>query len=221
MGRNAWHGMMAGILALLAVPLPVLGADTEKRDFAIFVDGKEAGQTRMTITQNDDGSTLMQANANVKVQQAIFTYTFSIQATELWKDGRLFSLKANTNDNGKKTDVQAAADGDRLRLTINGQQRMGNAAWASSYWKLADARFHNKQLPILEGDTGKEFVGQLQFIGMEQITIANQPHKCYHFRVTGGPYPIDLWFDVYHRLVRQEFVEANHRTIIQLTRVGR
>ena len=42
-----------------------------------------------------------------------------------------------------------------------------------------------------------------------------------HFRVTGGPTPIDLWFDRYYRLVRQEFTEAGHKMIVQLVNVRR
>src|SRR5581483_10819714 len=88
--------------------------------------------------------------------------------------------------------------------------------WTTSYWKLADARFHNKTVPILDADSGKESTAQLQYVGTEQINIGSQPENCYHFRVVGSGNPIDLWYDRYHRLVRQDFVEQGHRTIIQL-----
>ena len=35
------------------------------------------------------------------------------------------------------------------------------------------------------------------------------------------PSPVDVWFDQYHRLVRQEFTETGHRTIVQLVAVRR
>ena len=33
--------------------------------------------------------------------------------------------------------------------------------------------------------------------------------------------PIELWFDKYHRLVRQEFTESGHRTIVKLENIKR
>ena len=42
--------------------LPTARADdTEHREFSIFVDGKQAGSSKMTLVQKDDGSTFMSA----------------------------------------------------------------------------------------------------------------------------------------------------------------
>src|SRR5207244_305039 len=106
---------------------------------------------------------------------------------------------------------------------VNAMERVIRGdVWVNSFWKLADARFHNAAVPVLDADTGREFNGNLQYVGPEQITVANLPMKCYHFRVTGGPAPEDhLWFDESHRLVRREFVEQGHRLVVHATSIRR
>jgi hypothetical protein len=218
MGRTPnVNGFFAPVICFFWLVQPVLAVDTEQRDYSILVNGKEAGQSRITIAVENDGTTVVTATAQVKFSQLLFNYTYNVESTEWVKEGKLTGLKAKTVENGKHTEVAAAGDGNQLKIKINGQERLGSAdVWTSSFWKLADPRFHNKSVPVLEPDSGKEFTGQLQFVGTEQLTFLNQPQSCYHFRVTGGSYPIEVWFDRYHRLVRQEFTDSGHKTIVQL-----
>ena len=216
---------LQGVLALcslLAWQPWVVAGDREQREYAIFVDGKEAGQTTLDIDQRDDGLTCVTTRATVKVQRVIFQYNLTIDSSEWWRDGRLVNLQSLTKENGKLTKIAVAPEGAQLRAHINGQERtLPGEVWTSTFWKLPDAKFHNKDLSLFEIDTGKEFKGQLQFIGTEQLTILNKLLPCYHFRYTGGATPTDVWFDSQHRLVRQEFVEMGHKTIGQLVRVTR
>jgi hypothetical protein len=221
-GRRRLFVWVACVVCLAQLAARGWATDLEQRDFSIMVDGKEAGQSRLTITVADDGAIVVTANAKVKFSQLLFTYNYNVESTEWWKDGKLIGLKSNTVENGKHTEVTAAAAGTQLKIRVNGQDRLGSADdWSSSFWKLADARYHNKPVHIIETDSGKEFMGQLQYIGTEQLTLQSQPQACYHFRVSGGGYPIDVWFDRYHRLARQEFIDSGHKTILQLTAVKR
>jgi hypothetical protein len=195
----------------------------EHRDYTIAVDGKEAGRSQLIITTKDDGTQIMSGKAGVRVTKAVFTYTYEIQATEWWKGDRLVGLKVNANDNGKRSEITGTTEGNNLRLRVNSNERTTRPeVWVNSFWKLADGRFINNKVPILEGDSGKEYTAQLQFVGVEQTQVGNQPIKCNHYRITGGPTsPIDLWFDEGQRLVRQEFTEQGHKTVIHLSGVRR
>jgi hypothetical protein len=197
--------------------------ETEVRDFGIEVDGKNSGQYVMTITRQDDGTLSMHADASLKVKALLYTYEYTFTGTEHWKDGRLIQMSSKCNDDGTKYDLFAEMNGQSLRLRVNGKERACRGdVWTTSYWKLADQRFHNQAVPLLDGDSGKEFVGQLQYVGVKQVTINNQPQNCYLFRVTGGPVsPIDLFYDGQHRLVRQEFTEQGKRIVFQLRSVKR
>jgi Family of unknown function (DUF6134) len=195
-------------------------AEREEREFAVFIDGKEAGLTTIDINQRDDGLTFVTTRAGIKVQRLIGSYNLSIDTAEWWRNDRLVGVKSQANENGKLTDILISVEGDQLRARVNGQERLlpGDMG-TSTFWKLPDAKFHNKDFVLFEIDTGKDFKGQLQYIGTEKLTVLNQLIACYHFRYQGGPSPTDVWFDSQHRLVRQEFVENGHKTIGQLIRV--
>jgi hypothetical protein len=189
---------------------------TEQRYYSILVDGKETGQARLTIVEQDDGSAYVTANASANVR-GLISYTFQIDGQEWWKDGKLVGLKSFCNHNGKKCDILVVQEGMNLRVRVNGADRAAaKDLWASSFWKLADAKFHNKTVPVLAVDNGEEKVGKLEYVGAERLPVANLPVSCYRFRITGAGNPIDLWFDQHHRLVRQEFTQSGHRTIVQL-----
>jgi hypothetical protein len=210
------------IAMALSLPGSARADDTEYRDFKILVDGKESGFSQMTITRKNDGSINMTASVAVRISQVLFTYTFNTQASEWWKDGQLRNMKTSTTENGKRTEVIATAQAGGIQLQVNNQARIARAdVWPTSFWRLADAKYHNKEIPILESDTGKEYTGRLQYVATEEMGVVNETQKCYHFRVTGGPSPVDLWFDRYYLLVRQDFVESGHRTSVQLIKIRR
>ena len=212
-GRRA----LAVLVCLACLAGPVRASHTEQRHFSILVDGKEVGQSQMTIVEQDDGSVYVSASAKVQVQQFVVNYSFTIEAQEWWQKGKLIGLKATCNDNGKRCELAVGQRDNQLRARANGADRVCNSdVWTTSYWKLADARFHNKQVPILAVDSGQELAGQLQYVGTKQLPVGNQLVACYHFRVTGAGAPVDLWYDQHHRLVRREFTESGHKTIMQL-----
>jgi uncharacterized protein DUF6134 len=224
MAHPAWRrGSWLLLAFLFALTSTARAADTEYRDFSISVDGKPSGNSQFTIARQTDGSFTVSTQAVVRITGVFFKYEFSTQTSETWKEGRLVTLNASTNDNGKRVELKASAMGPSLHVKVNDQaERTARPdVWTNSFWKLADAKYHNKELPILEEDTGKEFTGRLMYLGTESLTLANQKQDCYHFRLTGGAYPVDLWFDRYHLLVKQDFVESGHRTIMTLTNIRR
>jgi Family of unknown function (DUF6134) len=205
------------ILTLVCLISPAWATHTETRQYSILVDGKEAGQSQITIIEQDDGRAYMTASAKVQLKGLVVNYDFTIEGQEWWKDGKLVGMKALCNDNGKRCDLLVTQQAGQLTARVNGIDRgVHPDVWTTSYWKLADARFHNKPVPLLAANTGQERAGQLQYVGSKQLPVGNQLVACYHFRVTGGEQPVDLWFDQHHRLVRQEFTRSGHKTIIQL-----
>src|SRR5687767_5587094 len=85
-------------------------AHTEQRYYSILVDGKEAGQARLTITDQEDGVSYVAASASVKLG-GLFSYSLQIDAQEWWKSGKLVGMKSMCNDNGRKCDLLASHDG--------------------------------------------------------------------------------------------------------------
>jgi hypothetical protein len=207
---------------LLLIPLSSTQAEQpEQRTFSIQVDGRSAGECRMTIARRDDGAEVVTARVDVRVR-FIISYRFTYQGIEIWKNGTLQSLQSTCDDNGKHFQVTALSEGTGLVVRVNGKQRTLPAdVWTTSFWKLADARFHNQPVTLLDADRGESLQRQLRYVGTEEVAVAGQTQKLLHFRVTGGPSPVDLWFDNQQRLVRQDFVEQGHRTVVQLASLRR
>jgi hypothetical protein len=209
-------------LALLSSAAVVWANDTEYRDYTVFVDGKDAGMSKITIIQKDDGSSYMAGTVDVRFRHFLVEIALKIETQEWWKDGRLIGMDTNTTENAKKTRVLVAVDNNQLVMRVNGQARVLNPdTWTTSFWKLADPRFHNKEIPVLEADSGKEHRCELKYLDTQQLKVAKELQECYHFRVVGGPGQIELWYDRYHRLVRQELTELGHKTIVTLVNVRR
>jgi hypothetical protein len=215
-GRGWWLG-----LGLILAGLSRATAQAEVREFIVRIDNKKAGSFSMNITPQPDGSTVMVGQVAVQVSYLIYTYKYSLHATETWKDGRLMSLVSTCNDDGKQFSVNAKADGEALRVQANGkEQRTRPDTWTTTYWHAPDARFRNQAIPLIDADTGKELAARLQYIGPRQISVAGQMQTCTCYRVTGGV-QAELWFDDKDRLVREEAMEDGHRTVLELDRIRR
>jgi hypothetical protein len=212
MARGLWL-LCVGVL----VPAGARAADAEVRTYAVSVDGRRAGQSVLAIDRKDDGAVTVTANVSISLRFFIKTYTYTYQGTEVWKAGRLQALQSTSNDDGKSYRVTAATGPNGLNVTVNGQARVTRAdVWTTSYWQLHDAKLANRPVPLLDADTGRDLNGYLQHLGASPLSVAGQTVPCTRYRVTGGPSPVDVWFDAANRLVRQEFVEDGHRTIVEL-----
>ncbi len=195
----------------------------EIRTYTVEVDGKQSGTTQVVIAEQKDGTTRVETKANAQVK-LLLNYSYNYRGTEVWDKQQLVKLEGQCTDNGRKYNVRAEFDAkeNRLRLQANGKEQLVQAdVWTTTYWKLPDAKYHNKAVTLLDADRGDLIGGQLKYVETANLNVAGKSQKCYHFQVVGPNPSADLWFDVYHRLVRQEFTDRGHRTVIELTTVQR
>ena len=218
-GRRWWYVVACTALSLGAARAGA--GDVETRDFSIYVDSKKAGDVHMTINRQDDGSTAVSCDTDVRVGAIITLYKYSYRGRELWKDGRLLRFESKCNDDGKEYAVSATAAADGLRVRVNDAEHTAPAdALLTSYWAQPDAKLANQTVPLLDADCGRDLEGRVQFLGAEKYG-ANQEQTVQHVRLTGKKLLMDLWYDGDKRLVRQEWVEDGHRTVMGLDRVRR
>jgi hypothetical protein len=211
----------ANLALFLAGGAAVRAADTETREFVVKVDGKPSGHANMTIQRQDDGTTTVSCDTNVRVRVLIKTYVYTCKTRETWKDGRLQQLASQCNDDGKQYQVSGTAQADGIHIRVNGREHIAKAeAWVSSYWTLPDAKLRDGLLSVVDADTGRDLQGRLQFIGATQMNVAGQVQNVQHYRFN-GPTRIELYYDAGQRLVYQEWVEDGHPTALELARVRR
>jgi hypothetical protein len=198
----------------LAAALPARAAETEVRRFNVSVDGKPSGQYTMSFTNGGDGTLTIACDAHVKVKVAFVTaYHYDYTGTEVWKDGRLVSLKSNCDDDGKKFDVTAAAGDKGLTVKVNGRERVvrGDAVLTTACC-LPDERRREGGLPLMEADNGQEINGKIQHLGNDATGA--------HYRLTSlcGH---DVWYDAAGRMVRQTWTEDGHKTVLELAGIDK
>jgi len=226
--RLAGRGFSRGgwLLAMCFTVVPgwtARAADLETRDFRVFVDNKPAGEVHMTIHRKDDGITEVACDTDIVVKILIKKYVYSYRGREAWKDGRLVGFASATHDDGKRFKVTAEAKEDGLHVTVNGRERVIPAdCWMTSYWSLPGAKRRDQAIPLLDADNGHELECRINKIGEEQVQVAGEAQNATHYRLTGKlPNIPDLWYDSSDRLVREEFIEEGHRTVLELVRIRR
>jgi hypothetical protein len=208
---------------VLLAPGLLTAADVEVRDFVIWVDGKRGGEYHMTINRENDGTVTMTGQADVLLKYfgGLKTYTYSYRGSEVWKDGKLLGLSSSSNDDGKQYTVTVVPEGANLRVKVNGQERLTRGdVWVTTYWHLPIAQQRNAPVPLIDADTGRELNARLDFVGANQLNIAGQVQNFNRYRVSGGV-QVDLWYDGAEQLVRQEWIEDGHKSILELVRVRR
>ena len=225
LGR-ARRGMREGWIVVALAALSLCGgaraaaAEAETRDFSVLVDGDKSGNVHMTINRQDDGAIAFSCDTDVRVGGVIAFYKYSYRGKELWKDGRLVHFESKCNDNGKSFAVAASATSDGLRVRVNGTEHTAPAdAWLTSYWSQPDAKLNGQTMPIIDADCGRDLRAKVDFLGAEKASPAGQEETVQHVRLTGKNIAIDLWYDEAGQLVRQEWVEDGHRTVVELTGV--
>jgi hypothetical protein len=220
-GGKALGLVLAVLLAVGAGGSAVRAADLETRDFVVRVDGKPAGEYHLTLHRQEDGLTQVSGDTDVDIRILLIRYTYHYRGREVWKNGRLQSFASTCNDNGKHYEVSAVAEEAGLRVRVNGQERMARPeTWLTSYWTLPDAKVREGVVPLLDADNGRELDCRIQHVGTMQMPIAGQVQNVNHYRLT-GKVQVDLWYDGADRLVRQEWMEEGHRTLLELVRIRR
>lgn len=218
---NTSRRVLVVALTLVYCTTSARAADIETRDFTVTVSGKAAGEVHMTIHKHDDGKIVLRCDTDINVKMLIGSYKYVYRGQEVWKDRRLQKLDSNTDDNGKRFNVAGAVEAKGFRFKVNNVEKVvKHEVWLSSYWMLPDAKLRDQTLTIVDADNGKDLDGKLSFVANEKLRIAGQEVQLNHYRLTGKA-NVDLWYDGSERLVRQEWVEQGHRTVIELLRVRR
>jgi hypothetical protein len=211
--------VIGSCIAPLLSAAPATAAEAETRVFNVLVDGKPAGEFRLTIRTADDTETATMSAA-VHVKSLLGGYRYSFRGTETWSAGRLRQLDAASDDNGKKHTVRAAAEGDKLRVTVDGAGRLVRPdVWPTTYWRLPAGAKAGQSVALLDADTGEGTVVTIN-VGQQAIRVAGSEANCTRIAVT-GPTPATIWYDSRGRMVSQETIEDGHKTVLTLREIQR
>jgi hypothetical protein len=94
------------VFLLLLLSAPSVHADSKIWDFKVYLDGREVGTHRFTLTEKGDVRELRSV-ARFDLRFLFVTaWRYRHEATERWRDGCLESLVSRTEDNGEPYAVE-------------------------------------------------------------------------------------------------------------------
>lgn len=176
-----------------AVPLLTAAQDALGPGYLhdIIRKGKAIGTHEIAFSE-DNGALVVDIAIRMKVKIAFITvFRYEHTNREIWRDGRLQSIRTRTNDNGKKFDVAGVRLEDRFEVTVNGTTLSHNRDIVpSTYWNPALL----EQSELLNTQTGKVMTVTISDLGSETVATpaGETPARRYRIEEIG---PIDLWYD--------------------------
>jgi hypothetical protein len=206
---------LARTLALLAVgllPAAVTAASTSgsmRLDFTVLKDGDAIGHHQIELVRNGD-----QQNVSIKtdiVVKVVYVpvYRFEHRGSEVWQNGHLVSLRSQTNDDGEKHTLQAAAKDDRLEVTGDGTvSQASDEIIPASLWN----RDLVNQTALLNTLTGKQMAIKVADLGADPVRVHGSTVPAQHYKVT-GELERELWYDQSDRLVLVKFTAKDKSEI--------
>jgi hypothetical protein len=173
--------------ASAATPAPPTG----DWNFRALLDGKPIGEHRFHVDGSaDERNVRSEAIFAVKII-GITAYHYHHLATEQWKGDCLQSMTAATDDDGKKSEVHAKADGDELVVkTGSGNETLHGCVMSFAYWNPAI----QTQTRMLNAQTGKVEKVQVSRAGDGQVEVHGKSVTATRWRITGPEQPIDVWY---------------------------
>jgi len=204
---------------LIAVGLAGRAIADDNRVFSVHVDGKDAGQYQVRVTEKD-GTTECTVAARVRVKTLIGNYRYSLDSQEVWKDGKLTGLRSSADDDGTKHDVTlTTADGVGTLKADGKEKRVNGPVWPTTYWQLPKAVGEDGAVTLVDSDTGKLIRAKLKKVGADKIRLLGKEQDVTKYRLSGGV-DVTLWYDGGGRLVRESFKDSGYQTVLELTELS-
>lgn len=180
--------------------------------YTVFRDGSPIGDHSISFTPAGD-QLQVDIKTDIAVKIAFVTaFRFEHSSQELWKNGRLQSLTATTNDDGTKHTVTAKADGGTLLVTADG----ANASRPPETLVHNQWNMDNLKAPaLLSAFDGTEYKISSTGPQPDTVDIGNSSVKARKYTVSGD-LARTFWFDDQNRLLKVAFESRGSNVVYEL-----
>lgn len=210
LGRRAFVAM--ALLGSLAATVDAQEAVPAALDFVIERNNEQVGFHRIRFSR-EGGRLVVDTEVSVRVTALFVTvYRFAHKAREVWADGRLVALDAETDDDGTPHRLSIRAEGDALRVTHNGTSSTVAAGLVpTSLWDRAMV----EQTVLLGTLRGDAMPTQVTRLGPEKIAGPDGEVEADGFLVDARPdYKRWVWYDRTGRLVAVRLLGRDGSTVL-------
>ena len=184
-----------GLAAMLVAPGAMSNLQVPEQqslEFDVFLDGSKIGWHRFEFARTDSGAREVVSRANFDVKFLFITaFRYRHANEERWVDGCLAEIDAETNSNGKRTEVRGARGDDAFVLDTGGRTaELPECIMTFAYWNPAFL----EQPQLLNPQTGEYLDVEVDELGTRTLEIdgRNVPARGYLIRARGVE--VTVWY---------------------------
>jgi hypothetical protein len=191
--RTLAAGAMLGALSTAAVSAqaaPITGNETLR--FQVYLDDKPIGEHTYRITGSGD-RVRVSSRAEFDVDFLfINAYRYRHSSSEVFRDGCLQEIRASTDDNGTRYQVEGESAGGRFRIErADGSEQANGCVMTFAYW---DQDFLD-QSRLLNPQTGELERVRVSRKGSDAVDVGGREVPAERYVVDAGEVTIDLWYN--------------------------
>ena len=174
--------------------------DLNRIVFDIYRNNKLIGNHVFSFKKNDQ-QLLVYSEINFKIKKlGIVLYTYHVEGTEIYEDGKLIKFNSKTNQNGKDKYVNMILENEEY--TVDGSSYQGKAPtdYLLGTWWNHSIIEAEAQISAVSGRIIKQ---EVTFLGKETIKLGEKNYKALHFNFSstdkklakGKRLNTDVWYD--------------------------
>jgi Family of unknown function (DUF6134) len=204
--------LMAGFAAAVGCAFPrkvlavtTIGAAgaTNDRHFSVLVGDRRVG-THSIVYSSDGEDTRVITEIHLVAKVAFFTvFAFNHRSEEIWRDGRLMSLRSETIEHGETLHVEGTVTPDGFRVVSKAGRLIAPAATltSNSLWTPAVV----EQDTVVDAQHGGILGVSAHRIADEDILIGNRAVRATRCAFITPHLAGSIWYDKENLWVRGEF----------------
>jgi hypothetical protein len=191
MRRTAWTARLGGALVLAWLPLAAHGEVLSRFDYTVLRDGEPIGTHRVTVSP---------AGRNIEVEEQsdvavtfgpVTFYRMAHLRRELWRDGVLETLVAQTDKNGDLYHIEITREPDGYKRVVNGRtERFPPSVKPLALWHEDLFTYTSFLSPVED----KTFEISIDFVGAEKLESVGQSVNAFIYRLSGDTNR-EVWYD--------------------------
>ena len=174
--------------------------DLKRIEFDIYRNNKLIG-THIFSFKKLDGQLAVKSEINFKIKKfGIVFYTYHVEGTEIYEDGKLIKFNSKTNQNGKEKYVNMILENEEY--TIDGSSYQGKVPedyLLGTWWNHSIVKAE-AQISAVSGRIIKQ---KVTFLGKEIIKLGEKSYNTLHFNFVstdkkltkGKKLNTDVWYD--------------------------
>lgn len=179
-----------GLGAAALFPTPAL-AKSASRDYVITFGRNRVGKSSVSVSTKGNRVTAKYF-IDTKANLLVLKYRYGLQATEVWEDGRLISLKSSSFENKRKFNVsgKAVSGGFKIEGSAFSGVVKGNPI-TTSYWTPEVLRRNT----WISSQTGKPINVKVQKSKQVKVKTPAGVISCYSYLCKGLKRDMELFYD--------------------------